>query len=273
MHHLTLIFITLLFFSSSFAQNSKTKFKIIAFYTAKNDAAHISFVHEAHKWFSALGKENQFTYDSTHNWDNLNKEFLSQYQVVLFLDTRPELAKQREAFQYYMEHGGAWMGFHFAGFALNDSDYNQDWDWYHNQFIGAGSYASNTWRPTSAVLRVENSNHPVTKHLPQTFSSAPCEWYRWENDLRKNPDIKILMSVDPSSFPLGTGPKLDEIWHSGYYPIVWTNTKYKMIYTNMGHNDMDYENKTNKPLSSSFSSKDQNTFLLNALLWLGNGKK
>ena len=265
--------IVLAFFLSASAQKNKTKFKAIAFYTAKNDQAHISFVHEAHKWFSALGKQLHFTYDSTNNWDNLDKDFLSKYQVVLFLDTRPEGPKQREAFQYYMEHGGAWMGFHFAGFALNDSDFNQDWDWYHNQFIGAGSYASNTWRPTSAILRVEDPKHPVTKHLPKTFSSAPSEWYRWENDLRKNQDIKILMSVDSSSFPLGTGPKQDEIWHSGYYPIVWTNTKYKMIYTNMGHNDMDYENKTNKQLSSSFSSNDQNTFLRDALLWLASSKK
>nr|HPH47536.1 ThuA domain-containing protein [Chryseolinea sp.] len=53
-------------------------------------------------------------------------------------------------------------------------------------------------------------------------------------------------------------------------PVVWTNTKYRMIYFNMGHNDMDYENKTNKALSSSFSSEDQNTFITNALLWLGN---
>ncbi len=273
MHRFNILFLLALCFCSSLhAQGDTNNFKVISFYTAKSDEAHISFVHEAHKWFATLGKQHHFAYDSTNNWDNLNKEFLSNYQVVLFLDTRPEAPKQREAFQYYMEHGGAWMGFHFAGFALNDSDFNQDWNWYHNQFIGAGQYASNTWRPTSAILRVENSKHPSTKHLSKTFTCAPSEWYRWEKDLRKNPDIKILMAVDPSSFPLGTGPKQDEIWHSGYYPIVWTNAQYKMIYTNMGHNDIDYENKTNKQLSSSFSSEAQNTFILDALLWLGGGK-
>ncbi|MEO7991606.1 MAG: ThuA domain-containing protein, partial [Chryseolinea sp.] len=172
--------IILCFYFSISAQSNPPNFKVVAFYTAKNDAAHISFVHEAHKWFSTLATQNHFAYDSTNNWDNLNKEYLSQYQVVLFLDTRPEAPKQREAFQYYMEHGGAWMGFHFAGFALNDSDFNQDWDWYHNTFIGAGQYVSNTWRPTSAMLRVEDPKHPVTNHLPITFKSSPNEWYRWE---------------------------------------------------------------------------------------------
>lgn len=105
------------------------------------------------------------------------------------------------------------------------------------------------------------------------IKSAPSEWYRWKNDLRSNPDIKVLLSVDSTSFPLGTGPKPHEIWHGGDYPIVWTNTRYRMIYTNMGHNDMDYENKTNKQLSSSFSSAEQNQLIINALLWLGKGKK
>jgi hypothetical protein len=248
------------------------RFNVIAFYTAKKDQAHISFVHQANRWFSAIATRSDFVYDSTDNWSNLNSKFLSRYQVVLFLDTRPEDLDQREAFRRYMEHGGAWMGFHFAGFALTPSDYPQNWDWYHNQFLGAGSYASNTWRPTAAVLRVEDSDHPATRRLPKTFTSAPNEWYRWTNDLRKNPDIKILLSIDSSSFPLGTGPKQHEIWHSGYYPVVWTNKKYKMLYLNMGHNDIDYEHKTNKELSFAFENQAQNTLILDGLMWLANRK-
>ncbi|HEY5918463.1 MAG TPA: ThuA domain-containing protein, partial [Chryseolinea sp.] len=75
---------------------------------------------------------------------------------------------------------------------------------------------------------------------------------------------------DSTSFPLGTGPKQHEIWHNGYYPVVWTNKNFNMLYVNMGHNDIDYENKTNKQLSSSFSSDDQNKMIIDALLWLGN---
>lgn len=255
------------------AQNKKPAFRVIAFYTAKSDQAHISYVHEANKFFPKIAAQYNFTYDSTNDWNNLNAEFLKKYQVVLFLDTRPEDPKQREAFRTYMENGGAWMGFHFAGFALTPSMYNQDWDWYHNEFIGAGQYKGNTWRPTSAILRVEDPNHPATKHLPATFKSSPNEWYSWEKDLTANPDIKILLSIDSTSFPLGTGPKQHEIWHSGYYPVAWTNTKYKMIYDNMGHNDIDYENKTNKELSFQFANETQNQFIVDALLWLGGVKK
>ncbi|CAG5012913.1 hypothetical protein DYBT9275_05278 [Dyadobacter sp. CECT 9275] len=253
------------------AQDHKT-FKVIAFFTGKNDKAHISFVGEAHKWFPKLAASNHFTYDSTSNWDNLNPEFLSRYQVVLFLDTRPEKPEQRAAFQKYMENGGGWMGFHFAAFALTPSAYPQNWDWYHHDFLGSGQYGSNTWRPTSAILRVEDRSSPITKNLPATIKASPNEWYRWEKDLKANPDINILLSIDPSSFPLGTGPKAHEIWHSGYYPVVWSNQKYRMVYFNMGHNDIDYENKTNRELSFTFENEEQNKLITNAILWLGRGE-
>lgn len=265
--------ISLLFIGNINGQKAPSKFNVISFYTAKNDQAHISFVHESNRWFSEMAQKYHFSYDSTNDWTQLNAEFLSKYQIVLFLDTRPEETAQREAFQKYMDNGGAWIGFHFAAFALNNSKFNQDWDWYHNDFLGSGQYKSNTWRPTSAILKVEDPKHPATKKLPETFKSSPNEWYRWENDLRENPNIKILLSIDSTSFPLGTGPKAHEIWHSGYYPVVWTNKNYRMLYINMGHNDIDYEHKTNKELSFQFANKIQNKLIINTLLWLGSKQK
>lgn len=250
-----------------------TKFSVIAFYTAKNDQAHISFVHEANRRFPELARKYHFRYDSTSNWKNLNAAFLKKYQVVLFLDTRPEAPGQRAAFEHYMKNGGGWMGFHFSAFALTPSAYPQNWSWYHTAFLGSGQYGSNTWRPTSAVLRAEDSAHPVLKGLPKTFRASPNEWYRWENDLRKNPDIDILLAIDSASFPLGTGPKPEEIWHSGYYPVVWTNRKYRMLYLNMGHNDIDYEHKTNKELSFTFDNPVQNQLIINGLFWLARKKQ
>jgi hypothetical protein len=251
-------------------------FRVIAFFTGKNDQAHISFLREATTWFPEQAAKHDFAFDTTSNWDNLNAEYLSRYQVVVFLDTRPEAPAQRAAFQKYMDDGGAWMGFHFAGFALTPSAYPQNWDWYHDTFLGSGQYANNTWRPTSAVLRVEDRTHPATRHLPETFASSPSEWYRWERDLRKNPDIHILLSIDSTSFPLGTGPKSREIWRSGDYPVVWTNTKYRMMYLNMGHNDIDYEHKfdaTNRTLSYTLNNPVQDRLIIDGLLWLGSTPK
>ena len=262
------IFLLITLLISGFFLHAQTSFKVIGFFTAKNDLAHISFVHEANRFFSGQAKLNNFVFDSTNDWSKLNSEVLKNYKVVLFFDTRPEAPEQRKAFENYMRTGGAWMGFHFAGFALTPSAYPQNWNWYHDEFIGAGQYKGNTWRPTPAILKVEKKDHPVLRHLPPIFKSSPNEWYSWEKDLTKNPDIEILLSIDSSSFPLGTGPKQHEIWHSGYYPVVWTNKKYKMVYMNMGHNDIDYIGKTNIELSFQFNNPIQNQFVVDALLWL-----
>jgi hypothetical protein len=275
-HHrfrISIPWLCLLFFLCIAGRAQTKPFKVIAFYTGREDTAHISFLHEANNWFPKMATLNHFTYDSTNDWNNMNADFLSRYQVVIFLDTRPDDLAQRKAFEDYMKKGGGWMGFHFAGFALTPSAFPQNWDWYHNEFLGAGSYVSNTWRPTPAVLRVMDKNSPVTRNLPDTFRSAASEWYRWSNDLRNNSDIDILLAIDSSSFPLGTGPKLHEIWHSGFYPVAWTNKKYRMVYFNMGHNDIDYEHHTDKTLSSTFSSPEQNQLILNALIWLGTNNK
>ena len=249
---------------------------MLAFFTGRKDQAHISFLGEAVRWFPAQAAVHGFAFDTTSDWSRLNDAELARQQVVVFLDTRPEDPAQRAAFQRYMERGGAWMGFHFAGFALGKSAYPANWPWYHDTFLGSGEYASNTWRPTSAVLRVEDPSHPVTRGLPHTFRSNPSEWYRWQQDLRANPDIDILLAVDSTSFPLGTGPKPHEIWHSGYYPVAWTNRKYRMVYFNFGHNDIDYEHRidtTNKTLSYTLGNPVQDRLIVDALLWLGRGSR
>jgi hypothetical protein len=269
---LFLSLVSVLFLLSCNSQ--RDAFKVVAFYKSvnENETAHLSFVHEANRWFSKMSLKYNFEYDSTFDWNNLNDRFLANYKVVIFLDSRPDSSDQRTAFENYMNSGGSWMGFHFAGFALTPSAFPQNWDWYHNHFLGSGEYKGNTWRPKSAVLRVEKRDHPATIELPETFISAANEWYSWKNDLRNNPDIEILLSIDSTSFPLGTGPKVYEIWHSGYYPVVWTNKNYKMLYLNMGHNDIDYENKTDKELSFTFQNEIQNKLIIDGLLWLGRKK-
>ncbi len=250
--------------ASAQSRADATPFKVLAFYNGTYDAAHIAFVHEANEWFPQAGAEHGFTYTATNNWDLLaDSSALAPYQVVLFLDDAPHTQAEQSGFETYMRDGGAWLGFHVSAFTTED----QSWPWYYDQFLGSGDFVSNTWGPTTATLRTEDRDHPATTELPATFTSSVSEWYSWSNDLRDNPDIDILASVDPVSFPLGTDP--NQSWYDGYYPILWTNTEYRMLYANFGHDAMDYD--TNTPLSSTFDSETQNTFLLDGLTWLGTG--
>lgn len=53
---------------------------------------------------------------------------------------------------------------------------------------------------------------------------------------------------------------------------MWTSTRYRMVYVNMGHDDMDYESGSSRALSSTFASREQNRLLAQALVWLGTGR-
>jgi hypothetical protein len=46
-----------------------------------------------------------------------------------------------------------------------------------------------------------------------------------------------------------------------------------MLYVNMGHNDIDYENKTDKQLSNTFNNDIQDRLVIDALLWYGQEEK
>jgi len=235
--------------SRTFSQ--QTTFKVLAFYSTKVEPDHVLFADGALKFFSDLSAKNNFTFDSTSNWDDLNDVNLAKYQLVVWLNDEPSKADQKRAFQKYMESGGAWLGFHVA--AYNDKDSN--WPWFVN-FLGGGVFHTNSWPPLPAQLTIDDPSHPVTKNLPTTFQSPDNEWYIWKPSPRLNKAVRVLVTLDPSNYPIG----FKDVLASGDLPVVWTNTKYKMLYMNMGHGD------------KIFRSPIQNKLIENAILWLGTLK-
>jgi uncharacterized protein len=119
-------------------QQNDNRPRILALYTGRADLAHISFVNEAKKELPEMAGKNNVRLELSDNWSLLNKKDLARYQLIMLLDTRPELPAQRAAFKQYMDKGGACIIFHFAGFALTPSDYPQNWSWYHDTLIASG---------------------------------------------------------------------------------------------------------------------------------------
>ena len=252
---------------TDFVCDECAEFKVLAFgVTDPNgfDGAHADFAQEANKWFPDMGKKCGFIYDTTTDYESMTDELLSGYDLVMFLNNKPYGETARAAFQRYMENGGAWMGFHVCAFRMTGEGQTPDWDWFHEEFLGSGDFRTNTWNPTPETLKVETFDHPSTVNLPDTFLSAPNEWYGWTNDLRANPDITVLLSLDPSTFPVGD--RKGEQWFEGDFPVAWSNNKYKMMYINMGHNLMDYNDFAKDSLT--FSSDDQNKFIIDAMFGL-----
>jgi YVTN family beta-propeller protein len=247
-YFVTLLLSLVSMFPSTGTFGQQTSFKVLAFYSTKVEPDHLLFAEGALKFFSDFSAKNNFTFDSTSNWDDMNEFNLRKYQVVVWLNDEPSKAEQRRAFQEYIENGGAWLGFHAA--AYNDKASN--WPWFVD-FLGGGVFHINSWPPLPAKLTVDDRSHPVTKHLPGSFKSPDNEWYMWKPSPRLNKGVQVLVTLDPSNYPIG----FKDVLTSGDLPVVWTNTKYKMLYMNMGHGD------------KIFASPIQNKLIENATQWLG----
>jgi type 1 glutamine amidotransferase len=64
--------------------------------------------------------------------------------------------------------------------------------------------------------------------------------------------VKVLLTLDPVNYPLGK----KDILRGGDIPVAWTNTRYHMLYLNMGHGDQ------------IFASPIQNRLFEDAIHWL-----
>lgn len=235
-------------FGTPVAPGQQPRFHVLAFYSANAEPDHVQFAEGALKFFGAIAPKENFVFDATTDWEKLNEATLKQYQLVVWLNGSPTNAQQRHAFQKYMETGGAWMGFHAAGY--NDKDTN--WPWFV-EFLGGAIFHINSWPPLPAKLVVNDRAYPVTVNVPDAYISPANEWYVWKPSPRLNHDVQVLLTLDPANYPLG----LKDVVTSGDLPVVWTNRKYRMIYMNMGHGD------------KVFSSPTQNQLIKNAALWLG----
>jgi uncharacterized protein len=242
-----LLMLTLSF--TTFAQSPK--FKAIAFYSTNVEPDHVEFAKDAIQFYIKMAAEKGFAFDTTSNWDNLNDVNLKNYQVVIWLNEFPKNAPQRQAFENFMNNGGGWLGFHVSGY----NDQYTQWPWFVN-FLGGAVFYNNNWPPLPAKLIVDDNKHPATQHLPKSYIAPINEWYGWKPNPRDNKDVRVLVTLAPSNYPLGK----KDIIREGDIPVVWTNTRYKMIYMNMGHGDQ------------IFNSSTQNKMFEDAVWWLGMGK-
>ena len=233
--------------ASAFAQSAPQP-RVLLFFSLNVEADHMLFATDAIRHFAEAADRHDFRVEATSNWADMNDENLKQYKLIVCLNNLPPAAQQ-EAFQRYMETGGAWLGFHFAGFNMTTSR----WTWFR-QFLGGAAFGASSWPPLPARMVVDDPESPVTKGLPKSFVSPVNEWYSWRPSPRLDKNVRVLLSLDPSQFPLGIKGMITQ--KDPDVPVVWTNTNFKMLYMNIGHGD------------KIFTSPIQNKLIENGLLWL-----
>lgn len=224
------------------------RFRALVIRNTGVEPAHRQFADSAIKLFRELEIGAGMIFDVTSDFNEISDAGLRTYDLVISLDDNPgHSPSQRAAFQRYMENGGAWLGFHAAGY----NDRNTKWPWFL-EFLGGGVFYRNSWPTLPAKIVTENRSMLPMKTLPDSYIAPQNEWYQWKPSPRLNPGVKVLASLSTENYPIG----MKDVIPDGDTPIAWTNTKYKMVYMNIGHGPHTFEDAT------------QTLFVTNVIHWL-----
>ncbi|MDB5286507.1 MAG: Crp/Fnr family transcriptional regulator [Mucilaginibacter sp.] len=170
-----------------------------------------------------LGKENNFTVDTTSDASKITEANLSKYSAVVFLHTTGYMLNnfQQADLERYMQAGGNFVGVHAAA----DAEY--DWFWY-GRLVGA--YFDSHPEQQEATLKVIDKNHPSTRALPDEWKRKD-EWYNFKMISKK---IHVLINIDESSYKGGT--------NGANHPMAWYQNfeNGRSFYTELGHTDESY---------------------------------
>ncbi len=217
------------------------RFKALVYWRKDAEEAHIQFARQTLEFYRRLNFGDGFALDSVTSLSGLGYSKLKEYSVIILPDEAPKEDADKKLFEQYIENGGGALLFHGAGFT-NYSDMN--WPWLRN-LMGGSVFKGNSWPPVAAKCQTEGHDNAITATLPDTFISPENEYYVWDPSPRKNPDVKVFVSLSPENFPLGLK---DVLYGGDDYPLVWSNMKYRMVYLNFGHGDQLYSDAVMKLL-------------------------
>ena len=169
-----------------------------------------------------LGTENGFEVDTTKNAQLFTDENLKRYSAIIFLSTTGNIlnAKEEAAFERYIQAGGGFVGIHAAA----DTEY--DWGWY-NKLVGAQFLDHPAGTPEADFI-IKDRNFPATSFYTDSVWHRNDELYSYKNI---NPDVKVLMTLDESTYEGGK--------NGDFHPISWYHEfdGGRAFYTGAGHTD------------------------------------
>lgn len=171
-----------------------------------------------------LGQEHNFSVDTTSQAEYFEEDNLKQYSAVVFLNTTGNILdpKQEAAFERFIQAGGGFVGVH----AATDTEYS--WGWY-GKLVGA--YFKSHPRTQKANFLIEDKNFGATNFFQETSWTRTDELYNFK---KMNPDVKVLVAIDESSYEGGE--------NGDNHPMSWYH-EYdggRAFYTALGHTEESY---------------------------------
>ena len=208
--------------------------KVLLFYKPNFHASHVQARQAVNDLAAELAEQYDETLEveETDNPQVFNAANLATKDAVVFAQTGGVLfdTAQRTALEDYIRGGGGFMGLHYTGWSVGQSEH--DVNPFYLDLVGAMS-EGHPENPAVRPGRVVNADptHPLTADLPAEFTRSD-EWYDWTVNPAQN--VRTLLEADEASYGMGR--------QGSTHPITWCQEvdAGRSWYTGMGHEGSAY---------------------------------
>lgn len=212
--------------------------RVLLFYKTNFHASHVQARAAVNELTQQLGQQyNQpVEIQETDQASAFTTANLANKDTVVFAQTGGVLfnAEQRSALEAYIRGGGGFVGLHYTGWSVGESEH--DVNPFYKRLVGAVSEG----HPENPGVRsgravVNDTAFPLAAGLSGEITRND-EWYDWVQNPAQN--VRTIVSADESSYSSG-----GEIGHQGTnHPITWCQQidTGRSWYTGMGHEGSAY---------------------------------
>ncbi|MFD2024839.1 LamG-like jellyroll fold domain-containing protein [Promicromonospora aerolata] len=208
--------------------------RVLLFYKPNFHASHVQARQAVRELADDLGTEysQPVEIQETDDAAAFTTDNLATKDAVVFAQTGGVLfdVDQRAALESYIRGGGGYMGLHYTGWSVGQSEH--DVNPFYARLVGAvseGHPEDPAVRPGRVV--VKDSTHPLTQGLPADFTRSD-EWYDWV--VNPAPHVRTLLEADETSYGMGE--------NGTSHPITWCQEidSGRSWYSGMGHEGTAY---------------------------------
>ncbi|KQY24713.1 hypothetical protein ASD16_04190 [Cellulomonas sp. Root485] len=208
--------------------------KVLLFYKPNFHASHVQARQAVRDLATELAGEYDKTLEIQETEDPaaFTTANLATVDAMVFAQTGGVLfdAAQRAALEGYIRGGGGFMGLHYTGWSVGQSEH--DVNPFYARLVGAmseGHPENPAVRPGRVV--VSDVQHPLTAGVPTSFTRSD-EWYDWT--VNPAPDVRTLLLADEASYGGGR--------QGTSHPITWCQEidAGRSWYSAMGHEGTAY---------------------------------
>ncbi|MCO8271591.1 ThuA domain-containing protein [Actinoplanes sp. TRM 88003] len=207
---------------------------VLLFYKSNFHASHVQARQAVRDLAAQLGTQYNQTVDIQETDDPaaFTTANLATKDTVVFAQTGGVLfnAEQRSALETYIRGGGGYLGLHYAGWSVGQSEH--DVNPFYYRLVGAVSEG----HPENPGVRpgrvfTPDTGHPLVQGVTPSITRSD-EWYDWV--VNPAPNVRTLIEADESSYGGGA--------NGSPHPITWCQKidSGRSWYTAMGHEGSAY---------------------------------